>query len=155
MNLRQLIKPDAAWLDAPTPRRVAAVALTACAGLAVYGFTVGCWRDPVTGAYVAVKLPRLIALTLGCNGLLNGLLGLLLGSGLGFRQSLLALQMTTSLRPILRRSNLLLTQEKKFFLQHWFETLDQSLKPQLAAKAPETRGETRSSSGGRNPFHEN
>ena len=43
------------------------------------------------GGYVAVKLPLLVALTLGCNGLLNGLLGLLLGTGLGFRQSLLAL----------------------------------------------------------------
>jgi hypothetical protein len=91
MNLRQLIQPDSDWLDAPTPRRVARVALTACAGLAIYGFTVGFWRDPVMGGYVAVKLPLLIALTLGCNGLLNGLLGLLLGTGLGFRQSLLAL----------------------------------------------------------------
>ncbi len=91
MNLRQLIQPDPDWLDAPTPRRVASVALTACAGLAIYGFTVGFWRDPVMGAYVAVKLPLLVALTLGCNGLLNGLLGLLLGTGLGFRQSLLAL----------------------------------------------------------------
>ncbi len=91
MNLRQLIQPDADWLDSPSPRRVAWVALTACAGLAIYGFTVGFWRDPLLGAYVAVKLPLLIALTLGCNGLLNGLLGLLLGTGLGFRQSLLAL----------------------------------------------------------------
>lgn len=91
MNLRQLIQPDPDWLDAPTPRRVARVAVTACAGLAVYGFTVGYWRAPLMGVYVAVKLPLLIALTLGCNGLLNGLLGLLLGSGLGFRQSLLAL----------------------------------------------------------------
>jgi hypothetical protein len=43
------------------------------------------------GVYVAVKLPLLIALTLGCNGFLNGLLGFLLGTGLGFRQSMLAL----------------------------------------------------------------
>lgn len=91
MNLRQLIQPDPDWLDAPTTRRVLRVALTAVAGLAVYGFTVGYWRDPLMGAYVAVKLPLLIFLTLACNGLLNGLLGLLLGTGLGFRQSLLAL----------------------------------------------------------------
>lgn len=68
---------------------------------------------------------------------------------------LVTLQMTTSLRPILGRSELLLTQEKKFFLQHWFETMDQSLKPQFVAKAPETRGEPSTSNGGRNPFHEN
>lgn len=91
MNLRQLIQPDIGWLDAPTTRRVLWVALAACAGLAIYGFTVGFWRDPVMGGYVAVKLPLLVALTLICNGLLNGLLGLLLGTGLGFRQSLLAL----------------------------------------------------------------
>lgn len=91
MHLRQLIQPEADWLDAPTPGRVARVAMTACAGLALYGFTVGFWRDPLMGLYVAVKIPLLVALTLACNGLLNGLLGLLLGTGLGFRQSLLAL----------------------------------------------------------------
>lgn len=91
MNLRQLIQPDTDWLDAPTPQRVGWVAAAAATGLAVYGFSVGYWRDPVMGAYVAVKLPLLIFLTLACNGLLNGLLGLLLGTGLGFRQSLLAL----------------------------------------------------------------
>ena len=91
MNLRELIQPHADWLDAPTPQRVAWVALTAVGGLAIYGFSVGYWRDPLMGAYVAVKLPLLVFLTLACNGLLNGLLGLLLGTGLGFRQSLLAL----------------------------------------------------------------
>lgn len=91
MNLRGVIQPDDSWLDAPTPRRVLRVALTACAGLALYGFTVGFWRDPLMGGYVAAKLPLLVALTLVCNGLLNGMLGLLLGTGLGFRQSLLAL----------------------------------------------------------------
>jgi hypothetical protein len=91
MNLRQVIQPDNAWLDAPTPRKVSSVAIAAIGGLALYGFTVGFWRDPLMGAFVAVKLPLLVALTLICNGLLNGLLGLLLGTGLGFRQSLLAL----------------------------------------------------------------
>lgn len=91
MNLRQLIQPDSGWLDAPDLRRVLWVAGAATAGLGVYGFTMGFWRDPVMGVYVAIKLPLLVALTLVCNGLLNGLLGILLGSGLGFRQSLLAL----------------------------------------------------------------
>lgn len=91
MTLRQLIQPDDGWLDAPTPVRVLRVALAAFTGLALYGFTVGYWRDPLMGGYVAVKLPLLVALTLICNGLLNGLLGMLLGSGLGFRQSMLAL----------------------------------------------------------------
>jgi len=91
MHLRRLIQPTTGWLDSPSPRRVAWVAVVTALGLAFYGFTVGYWRSPVMGGYVAVKLPLLVALTLGCNGLLNGLLGLLLGTGLGFRQSLLAL----------------------------------------------------------------
>jgi hypothetical protein len=91
MFLRRLLQPTDDWLDAPTPQRVAAVAATAIAGLAFYGFTVGFWRDPMMGVYVAVKMPLLVVLTLACNGLLNGLLGVLLGTGLGFRQSLLAL----------------------------------------------------------------
>lgn len=53
------------------------------------------------GVYVAVKLPLLIALTLGCNGLLNGLLALLLGTGLGFRQSLLALLTSFALAAVI------------------------------------------------------
>lgn len=91
MNLRDLIQPQPDWLDAPAPGRIAGVALMAFAGLALYGFSVGYWRDPVMGLYVAVKLPLLVGLTLACNALLNGLLGLLLGTGLGFRQSFFAL----------------------------------------------------------------
>ncbi|GAA5130876.1 hypothetical protein JIN84_05290 [Luteolibacter yonseiensis] len=91
MHLRRLIQPDTGWLDAPTPGRIVRVALMAVAGLACYGFSVGYWRDPLMGVYVAVKLPLLVALTRACNSLLNGLLGLLLGTGLGFRQSFFAL----------------------------------------------------------------
>jgi hypothetical protein len=91
MKLRELIQPDDGWLDTPATGRVLWVALAVIAGLALYGFTVGFWRAPLMGAYVAVKMPLLVAITLVCNGLLNGLLGMLLGTGLGFRQSLLAL----------------------------------------------------------------
>lgn len=40
---------------------------------------------------------------------------------------LVTLQLTTSLRPILGRSDRLLTDEKKFFIQHWAETAGESL----------------------------
>lgn len=40
---------------------------------------------------VAIKMPLLIALTLAGNWFLNGLMGILLGSGFGFQQSLYAL----------------------------------------------------------------
>jgi hypothetical protein len=94
MSLRPFLQPDAAWLDDPHPRRILGVALATVCGLAAYGFTVGWWRSPMMGVYVAIKMPLLVAGTLGCNGLLNGLLGLLLGTGLGFRQSMLALLMS-------------------------------------------------------------
>jgi len=91
ISLRELIQPDRKWLDTPTSSRVTGVSLSAFLGLALYGFTVGYWRDPLMGAFVAIKLPLLVGLTLLCNGLLNGLLASLLGTGIGFRQSLFAL----------------------------------------------------------------
>ncbi len=89
--MRAYLSPTADSLRAPTPGSIGRTAAIALLGFAAYGFTVGFWRSPLMGGYVAVKMPLLIALTLGCNGMLNGLLGLLLGSGLGFRQSLHAL----------------------------------------------------------------
>ena len=51
---------------------------------------------------------------------------------------LVTLQMSTSLRPILGRSDRLLTDEKKFFLQHWIESAGEVLPsaPQARASAP-------------------
>lgn len=89
--MRDLLTPTAENLRQPAPGAILRAAIIAALGFGVYGFTVGFWRSPVMGGYVALKMPLLIALTLGCNGLLNGLLGLLLGSGLGFKQSLHAL----------------------------------------------------------------
>jgi len=69
---------------------------------------------------------------------------------------LVTLQMTTSLRPILGRSDVRLTQEKKFFLQHWGDTFSASLKPEIAAQlTPQTPAEPTPSTGGRNPFNGN
>jgi hypothetical protein len=45
------------------------------------------------------------------------------------------LQMTTSLRPILGRSERFLTDEKKFFIQHWIESADDVLKNGQTAEA--------------------
>ncbi len=89
--MRDLLTPTAQHIRAPKTAAILRTALIAAAGFGVYGFTVGYWRSPLMGCYVAVKMPLLVALTLACNGLLNGLLGLLLGSGLGFKQSLHAL----------------------------------------------------------------
>jgi hypothetical protein len=48
---------------------------------------------------------------------------------------LVTLQMTTSLRPILGRSDDFLTSEKKFFLQHWSQYFGESL-PKPKSPAP-------------------
>ena len=88
--IRRLLHPAPELLDDTSPRIIGATAAITFVCLALYGFTVGYWRSPVMGWYVALKMPLLIACTLGCNGLLNGMLGILLG-GLGFRQSWLAL----------------------------------------------------------------
>ncbi|MDB4387508.1 hypothetical protein N9Z15_04805 [Akkermansiaceae bacterium] len=78
------------WIENPSRRNVVICVATIILGFGSYGLTVGLWRAPVMGAFVAFKMPALIFITLACNGLLNGMLALLLGSGLGFRQSLLA-----------------------------------------------------------------
>lgn len=52
-----------------------------------YGFSIGCWRSWEMGLFVAIKTPLLIFCTLGCNALLNGLFGVLIG-GLRLRESL-------------------------------------------------------------------
>ncbi len=82
------------WLENPTGARLAACAVAIGLGGAAYGFTLGLWRAPLMGGYVAFKLPLLIALTLLTNGLINGMLAQVLGSGLSFRQTLMALLMS-------------------------------------------------------------
>jgi hypothetical protein len=82
------------WLELPTGARLTACAGAMVCGCACYGFTLGFWRSPEMGVYVALKLPFLIALTLMTNGLINGMLAQVLGSGLTFRQTLMAMLMS-------------------------------------------------------------
>lgn len=87
------------WLNDTQSLKVCV--LTIVLGFGMYGLSIGYWRDPAMGLYVAVKMPFLIFITLLCNALLNGMLGLLLGSGLGFRQSLLAQIMSFAVAALL------------------------------------------------------
>ena len=91
MIAHHYLQPDAKSLDDASAKEIAVAALITIGGMSLYGFSVGFWRSPLMGAFVAVKMPLLIFLTLACNGLLNGLFGILLGAGFAFRQSLLAL----------------------------------------------------------------
>ena len=89
------------WILNPSAGRIAATVAVVVIGSAVYGATVGMWRAPLQGVYVAIKTPLLILGTLTINGLLNGILGLVLGSGLGLRQSVLVQLLSFSIAAIL------------------------------------------------------
>jgi len=78
------------WIEQTSPEKIRLSILTIIVGFGAYGLTAGLWRAPQMGIYVALKMPLLIFITLACNGFLNGMLALLLGTGLGFKQSLLA-----------------------------------------------------------------
>ena len=101
MTVRELILPESGWLECPDRGRARWLGVVTVLGMAMYGFSVGYWRDPLMAAYVAVKFPLLILLTLACNGLLNGLLGTLLGGGFTFRESLLALLSASALAAVI------------------------------------------------------
>lgn len=97
--LKTLAKGDTAvlakWLQTPlTWRSASPLVIAIMVGCAAYGFAIGLWRAPLQGVFVAIKMPLLIFTTLLVNGLLNGMLGLLLGSGLSFRQTLQACLMS-------------------------------------------------------------
>lgn len=48
---------------------------------------------------------------------------------------LVTLQLSTSLRPILGTSDKFLNTEKKFFMQHWVETMGKSLQPPVSSSS--------------------
>lgn len=63
---------------------------------------------------------------------------------------LVTLQMTTSLRPILGRSQAFLTSEKMFFLQHWYDCVGTSLEGKPDA-VPAPQGTPRQAPAGKQP----
>lgn len=48
----------------------------------------GLWQGWKMASYVGIKLPLVIFATLIINGMINGMLAMVLGSGIGFRQSI-------------------------------------------------------------------
>lgn len=67
------------------------------AGCGLYGVSVGLWRSPLQSVYTGLKFPLLIFLTCAGNGLLNGLLGQLMGTGLSFRQTAMVILLSFTL----------------------------------------------------------
>ncbi|WP_395752624.1 hypothetical protein [Prosthecobacter sp.] len=85
------------WLEEKSVRAMLPLVVGILAGCGVYGFAIGLGRAPLMACFVAVKMPLLIFLTLGVNGLINGMFGSLLGSGMSFRQTLQACLMSFAL----------------------------------------------------------
>jgi hypothetical protein len=104
-RLNALLRGDAdeisRWLAEPGIRWGATCVLVILIGSGFYGFTVGLWRAPLQSFYAALKFPLLILLTCTGNALLNGMLAQLLGSGLSFRQTSLAILMSFALASLI------------------------------------------------------
>jgi len=89
------------WLAAPDLRSIAGCILIILIGSGLYGFTLGIWRAPLQSLYTAIKFPVLILLTCGGNALLNGMLAQILGAGLSFKQTSLAILMSFAIAAII------------------------------------------------------
>lgn len=57
-------------------------------GCGAYGFSMGIWHGWEMASYVGIKLPLVIFCTLLLNGAINGMLAMVLGSGIGFKHSI-------------------------------------------------------------------
>ena len=90
-SLEALCRGEAAQLQlelsVSAPRSLAVCLVAIALGCGSYGFALGLWRAPTQAVFVAMKLPLLVVLTLTVNGILNGMLAQILGSGLSFRQT--------------------------------------------------------------------
>lgn len=97
-QFRSLLRGDTEglleWMDGQGVRWLVACGVVTAVGCGAYGTTIGLWRDGTQSIFTAIKFPLLVFLTCGGNALLNGALGLVLGSGLGFRQTTAAILMS-------------------------------------------------------------
>jgi hypothetical protein len=104
-RVKALLRGDAEqlaiWLAAPDLRSVVGCIIIILLGSGLYGFTLGIWRAPLQSLYTAIKFPALIFLTCGGNALLNGMLAQILGVGLSFKQTSLAILMSFAIAAII------------------------------------------------------
>src|SRR5262249_10837120 len=89
------------WLAEPDIRWVTVCSVVVLIGSGLYGFTVGLWHAPRQALYTAIKFPLLIFLTCAGNAMLNGMLAQVLGSGLSFRQTSIAILMSCTVTSLI------------------------------------------------------
>jgi hypothetical protein len=102
LDLRALARLDESivkHIQAGRPLGRIAVWATAVtlAGGAMYGFAFGLWRAQEQALYSAIKLPLLLLAVVAASALINGVLALLLRSGIGVRQGAVAILLSFSL----------------------------------------------------------
>jgi hypothetical protein len=104
-RFKALLRGDAerlkSWLVAPDIPTLVGYLTATLIGTALYGFTLGIWRAPLQSVYTAIKFPLLIFLTCAGNAVLNGMLAQILGSGLSFKQTSLAILMSFAIAAII------------------------------------------------------
>lgn len=103
-DLKALLRGNAeqiARFKAPTIGSFADYCAIILLGSALYGATLGIWRAPLQAFYTAIKFPLLIFLTCAGNAAVNGMLAQLLGSGLTFKQTTLAISMSFALAAVI------------------------------------------------------
>lgn len=89
------------WLAAPDLHTLASFLAIILIGSGLYGFTLGLWRAPLQSLYTAIKFPLMIFLTCGGNAAINGMLAQILGSGLSFKQTSLAILMSFAIAAVI------------------------------------------------------
>lgn len=104
-RIKSLLRGDAEqlsnWLAAPDIGAFVRYLAIILIGSGVYGFTLGIWRAPLQSFYTAIKFPLLIFLTCAGNAVVNGMLAQILGSGLSFKQTSLAILMSFAIAAII------------------------------------------------------
>jgi hypothetical protein len=95
--LRGEAGPVAGWMARWELPRLALHLGVIILGAGLYGAAMGAWRAPEQALYTAIKLPMILLLTTLGNALLNAMLAPLLGLNLAFRQSLLAILMSSTI----------------------------------------------------------
>lgn len=84
----------AGWVETRVGERTTQSLILIAVGTGAYGATIGLWQGGEQAVFTAAKFPMVVGLTCGGNALLNGILAQVYASGLGFRQTMLAILMS-------------------------------------------------------------